>query len=338
LTILGLIIERKNMKRKIRNNLKVITIFIVLLFPAILMANEYVIKKGDTLWDISGEKLGNPFLWPDLWEINPHIKNPHLIFPGQKLNIRIEFTKEEKEQIKDFRETPIGAMPVEKTVPKKVPIMKKNFLVSKELFLQSGYIIDNLDTIQAIGKIYGAQQNKSLIGKGDIVYINFQAETKTGDKFYIIGNPEKLTHPVTAEDIGYLVRIKGVLKLIGEDRGHQKALILESYNEILANDMLISFYPIELPIETYKERRPVLHGTVIMLSKNSNISGAGDIIYLDIGSSDGIKIGDIFDIVAGAKPAVTIGTAQIINTYNKTAVALIKNSSQEIRTGDLIKN
>lgn len=326
------------MKKKIRNNLKVITTLIVLLFPALLIASEYTIKKTDTLWDISREKLGNPFLWPKLWEANPHIKNPHLIFPGQKLNMPAEVAKEEKEQIKDFLKTPIAAMPVEKIAPRKVPVMKKNFLTSRELFLQSGYISDNLDTTQFIGKIYGAQQNRSLIGRGDIVYINFQGEAKTGDKFYITGSPEKLIHPVTAEDIGYLIRIKGVLKLIGEDRGYQKALILESYNEIFINDMLISFYPIELPIETYEERRPILHGTVIMLSKNSNISGAGDIVYLDIGSSDGIKTGDIFDIVSGEKPAVTIGAAQVIITYNNTAVALVKNTSQEIKAGDLIKN
>jgi LysM repeat protein len=326
------------MKKKIRNNLKVITILIVLLFPALLIASEYTIKKTDTLWDISREKLGNPFLWPKLWEANPHIKNPHLIFPGQKLNIPAKFTKEEKEQIKDFLKTPIAAMPVEKIAPRKVPILKKEFLTSRELFLRSGYITDNLDTTEIIGEISGAKQNKTLVGRGDIVYITSRSKIKTGDKFYIISSPKKLTHPITAEDIGYLVKIKGVLKLIGEDRGYQKALILESYNEILVNDMFISFYPVELPIETFEERRPILHGTVIMLSKNSNISGAGDIIYLDIGSSDGIKAGDIFDIVSGEKPAVTIGTAQIIITYNKTAVALVKNTSQEIKAGDLIKN
>jgi LysM repeat protein len=328
------------MKKQIRHNLKLITTLIVLLFPALLTAGEYTIKKTDTLWDISREKLGNPFLWPKLWEANPHIKNPHLIFPGQKLNMPAEVAKEEKELIEEkiITERPVAAMPVEKNAPRKVPIMKKEFLISRELFLQSGYITDNLDTTEIIGEISGAQQNKTLIGRGDIVYINSRATIKTGDKFYIISSPEKLIHPITAEDIGYLIRIKGVLKLIGEDRGYQKALILESYNEIIVNDMLISVYPVELPIETFAERRPILYGTVIMLSKNSNISGAGNIIYLDLGSSDGIKAGDIFDIVAGEKPAVTIGTVQIINTFNKTAVALVKNASQEIKVGDIIKN
>ncbi len=329
------------MKIHTSNNLfGFLVILVLVLFPSLLIASEYTIKKTDTLWDISEEKLGNPFLWPKLWEANPHIKNPHLIFPGQKLNISIKVIKEEKELIekKPITKKPITAVPIEKTALKKVPIIKKDFLISRELFLQSGYITDNLDAIKIIGEISKAEWNKTLIGKGDIVYINFRTAKKTGDKFYIISSPKKITHPVTAEDIGYLIRIKGVLKLIGQDRGYQKALILESYDEIFTNDMLISFYSVELPIKPYKERRPILHGTVIMLSKNSNIRGAGDIIYLDIGSLDGIKAGDVFDIVDSKKPAVTIGTVQIISTNNRTAVALIKSASQEIKAGDIVTN
>lgn len=324
-----------------KNNLfGFLVILVLVLFPSLLIAGEYTIKKTDTLWDISEEKLGNPFLWQKIWEANPHIKNPHLIFPGQKLNIPIKVVKEEKELIeeKPITKKPIAAMPVEKIAPRKVPIMKRNFLVSRELFLQSGYIADNLNAIEIIGEISGAQRNKTLVGRGDIVYINFRTAKKTGDKFYIISSPKKITHPVTAESIGYLIRIKGVLKLIGEDREYQKALILESYNEIFTNDMLISFYSVELPIKPYKARRPILHGTVIMLSKNSNISGAGDIIYLDIGSLDGIKAGDVFDIVDSKKPAVTIGTVQIISTNNRAAVALVKSASQEIKAGDIVTN
>jgi LysM domain. len=35
---------------------------------AFLAASAYVVKKGDTLWDLSDEFLNDPFAWPDLWE------------------------------------------------------------------------------------------------------------------------------------------------------------------------------------------------------------------------------------------------------------------------------
>ena len=48
--------------------------------------DRHVVQRGDTLWDISALLTG-PWRWPEIWHVNPQIQNPHLIYPGDIIEL-----------------------------------------------------------------------------------------------------------------------------------------------------------------------------------------------------------------------------------------------------------
>lgn len=83
-----------------RQQLLAILISFSVFFSALLLADElklkadaptlYLVKSGDTLWDIAGLYLQHPWLWPRLWKLNPQVSNPHLIYPGDELHLQFD--------------------------------------------------------------------------------------------------------------------------------------------------------------------------------------------------------------------------------------------------------
>ena len=62
--------------------------------------DTYIVKRGDTLWDIAGRFLQRPWLWPEIWQANPQIANPHLIYPGDVITGTPRVTKMEEKTSK----------------------------------------------------------------------------------------------------------------------------------------------------------------------------------------------------------------------------------------------
>lgn len=297
---------------------------------------EYSIKKGDTLWDISNSKFQDPFLWPNLWRVNPQVKNPDLIFPDDKIKIpskeelmRLPAMPEEKPPFIAepiiTEEEPVIEVPME--MPKQY-----QYIVNKNLYISSGWISDKFPSI---GEIINTPSNQTISGSDDLVYLKTNGSVVVGDKFFAVRDVKKVKHPETGKSLGHQIRITGILKVIGMDNNVPKAKITTAFEDLQIGDGLMSYVEIEPPVVPDTIRTPDIEGYIVESHMNSLMTGRGDIVYLDKGQNDGLEVGDIFSALSEIPVERSIGTIQVISLQPTTSAAIILKSDQEIIIGDM---
>lgn len=237
----------------------------------------YVIKKGDTLWDLSEEYLKDPFLWPKLWQRNQYITNPHWIYPGNPIRFGpTEKVKapppkppemkppavvppavvppevvppearppEEKPEI--AMKPPVKEKPVEKVVP---PVKPPAVALKPEVGIPRderwpGFLTK--EEFPGIGVVVDAQEGGRLImAEGDIIYLAFKSEDPIdiGERFTIFRTSRILKHPHTGESLGRKITILGDCKVLGGQGALYSAQILKSYQTIERGDGIIPYRP-----------------------------------------------------------------------------------------------
>ncbi|VAX32811.1 hypothetical protein MNBD_NITROSPIRAE03-1565 [hydrothermal vent metagenome] len=307
-----------------------------LLMPLRIMAEEtnyveYTVKKGDTLWDITGGKLSDPFQWPNVWKENPDVKNPDLIYPGQRLRLP-RYMLQKQINIK---------LPEEKEVRKKRPVPEENaitilprkpFVVEADMLAAIGYIGKKTP---GVGKIVSTPDGRTIIGKDDSAYIKLynNAVPEKGKKFYAVRSLGVIKHPSTGKVLGKLIEVTGIIEVTGQEGGYTKAKVIKSFIEIQKGDPIDNYYPIE-SFPLVKGKSPAVNGTVVASRDMRLLSGNYDIVYIDRGSIDGVVPGSVFTLITGEKPNRPIGKIQVISTRQKSAAAIVTKSETAITRGD----
>jgi LysM repeat protein len=336
-----------------RDNHKIFILFIslfVLLFISSSLAEiseyiDYIVKKGDTLWDISKEELKDPFVWPKIWKENPEIKNPDLIYPDQKIRIPLYLLKKEekkeeyipeKVEVKPERRLEIPVpQKEEKPTQQVIKPAKKEPLINKNILAASGYIADK---IHAVGQITDSLDERRLLTKGDFAYIRVIHNVQKGDKFYVINPVTEIKHPVYGYKMGHLIEVLGIIEVVSIDNNDIKVKVTDAFLEIPVGSLLDNFYEISPPPSIEKPRRPSLNGYVVATKQLQILNGILDIVYIDKGKANGLEVGDLLATTIKSQHKIINGIIQIISLQNTTATAIIKKINREILTGDPVTN
>ena len=295
----------------------------------------YTIQKGDTLWDISERFYDSPYVWPDLWQKNDYIPNPHWIYPGNRIRL--------------YDRKDIGVLLTPGLeIPRKE---KQRRFVTYDLINRVGFI--RRDAVRGFGEIFSSVKHKDLLSPGDTVYIHSynQAEFKVGDQFTVYKTYKPLRHPLKEELVGVQHLLLGIV-VITEVLPHMVVgNIVASYREIHPGDLLMPYEKQSTKIEQV-ESAPTLEGIIIAADEQDreSILCTGMVAFIDKGTDDGIKNGQSYDVYIQEKETfygdndkkhvlpspVIIGKILILRTEKTTATALITKSNRDIRIGEKV--
>jgi len=324
----------------------IIIVLLFILFPGLITAQEseykdYTIMKGDTLWDISNKELKDSFLWPKVWKENPDIKNPDRIYPGQKIKIPLyllqkEIIPEIKPVMKPAEKPiakPVPAIQTAKPIPvQKIVTPKKEYIVNEHIFLASGYITD---TIRSVGIIKDTPSGRSIIGKDDYAFIKIDKPVNKGDQFYIFHVMEKVKHPITGRNLGYLIDVVGIAEVVSqEENDDPKIVITRAYTDISTGYYLDNYYEVEPPLKIDNPRKPDINGYIVASKHMHLINVPYDIAYIDKGAKDGLLVGDLLATLEQGKHKIYNGVIQVINTRETTSTVIIKKTTDIVLKGD----
>jgi hypothetical protein len=317
---------------------------------------DYVVKKGDTLWDISKRFYGDPFLWPRLWQQNQYVTNPHYIYPGDRIRLypyKVLIEVEEGKPPKMEEVKPLLPPQLEEIPPPLPPIPEIIRLTIYPEVNSAGFITDKME---GIGMIVAAKVDKLQLAAEDEIYIKFQkgVSVKKGDMFSVFRVGDPIEHPITKKVIGRKVLILGTVVITKTTEGRaQTALITRSYDSMVRGDEVTPYFAPrdELPVNNMEGP---LYGWIVASQLNKLELVEGDVLYIDRGENDHVRPGHIFQVLrrgavvldpASKKkkdkdkekiklPDELIARLVVIKTEQKTSTAVIVQTRLSVQVGD----
>ncbi|GAB2503698.1 LysM peptidoglycan-binding domain-containing protein [Lysobacter humi (ex Lee et al. 2017)] len=277
--------------------------------------DTYTVKRGDTLWDIAGRFLKRPWLWPEIWQANPQVKNPHLIYPGDVLSLA--YLDRVAVQPGPRTEAPVTGVPLAQVEP----------------FLKHLRVVDS---VEGLPHVVGLEEDRLRSTGGQVVYVKGLANAQPGQRYAVVRPMVRYTRldrtaccdihrsqdldfrgrrtidfanywtdVVTpdkgSEALGIELMQHGVGTISrGEVGGIQAAtLVLDGYGrEIRVGDRIVPVeaQPYDLQFFPHPPKAQFEYGRARVLAVTDMLTSGGrnDVVALSVGARDGVDNGTVF--------------------------------------------
>lgn len=300
---------------------------------------EHVVKDGDTLWSLCTFYYRDPWCWPRLWASNPHITNPHWIFPGDVVKLREP----------DAPSRP----PTKKPSGLGLSSNRRGSLDSKAMGLrQLGFI--EAKALTEAGRIVGSKEEKIMLATGDQAYVGFPKEQplRAGDKYtiFIADREHPIVAPDTGEVLGYMVYVYGDMQV---DQVLQNQTARGTFTDLA--DPVERGYSVSPHVRQYKlvEPKPssvTLEARVVASFSPALMLATESFVVLSRGKRDGVEVGNRSFVVRRGDgyrrimegwevqdprfPREMVSELWVVDVREKTSVAWVASTTKELRVGE----
>ncbi len=312
----------------------------------------YTVTRGDTLWDISGKFLSQPWKWPQIWKANPQVQNPHLIYPGDVLNLvyidgKPYIMLNRGESRGTIKLSPkVRSTPLAEAIPA-IPLEKINS------FLLSNRILDSDTPLQLAPYVVAGNAERVVSGAGDRLYARGAfSGSGEGQVYGIYRQGKTYTDPQTKEVLGINADDIGTGEVVAEEGDIATLVLSRTTQEVRIGDRL-------LPTEeravssTFMPSEPAapIDGVILDVPRGVSQIGQLDVVTLNKGRRDGLEEGNVLavyktgetvrDRVTGESvkiPDERAGLLMVFRAYDRLSYGLVLNASRQLAVLDKVRN
>ncbi len=311
---------------------------------------NYTVVKGDTLWDISGRFLSQPWKWPELWHVNPQIKNPNLIYPGDTLSLTYvngqpRLTLNRGESRGTIKLSPqVRSTPMAEAIPT-IPLEVIN------AFLFNNRIVDSEADFTAAPYVLAGGGESVVMGAGQKIYAR-GAFADQQPSYGIFRQGKTYTDPVSKEFLGINANVIGNADMLSSEDGITTLGVTRSNEEVRIGDR---FFPTEERAvnSTFMPREPAsqVDGLIIDVPRGVTQIGLLDVVTINKGKRDGMAEGTVLaimktgetvrDRVTGQQvkvPDERSGLLMVFRAYDKISYGLVLTASRDLALMDKVTN
>ncbi len=318
----------------------------------------YVVQRGDTLWDIAQVFLDEPWRWPDLWEVNPEIENPHLIYPGDVVRLRWTdgqpgLVLERGEPSRTVRAVPDDTTRLQPRI-RYEPLVSAIPSIDLEAvgpFLSSNRVVRPRELENAPYVVQG-DSGRLLTGAGDRMYVRGRELGAVGDSYSVVRRAINLIDPDTGELLGLEAEEIGTARIISLSGDIATMSVTSSREDIRIGDRILPMETRALD-PTFFPSAPQnsIRGRILKVLGGVSQVGSLSVVVLNVGDREGIEVGNVLSIhQQGAVvrdrerneqirlPSEEAGLMMVFRVFERVAYGIVLEARRPLAVLDEVRN